>query len=121
MFCSQVGGGGYGQNIGAGTPAVNVSQMITNQMYNDEMMMYQNLYGQDSPDSSNFEAWGHFSQIVWKSTASVGCATQDCNAQGLGGLGASIASEVPKYFTVCNFYPPGKFPSSVRFTTETLT
>lgn len=75
--------------------------MITNMMYNDEMMYYQNLYGQANPDMTNFEHWGHFSQIVWLDTASVGCATVTC--QSLAESGSSMA--LP--FTVCNYFPAG--------------
>ena len=57
----------------------------------------------NNPDMTNFEKWGHFSQIVWAASTSVGCATFDCNAQGL----ANVASDTPKYFTVCNYYPEG--------------
>lgn len=76
--------------------------MITNLMYNDEMMYFANLYGQASPDTSNFDAWGHFSQIVWKGTKQVGCATVVCpSLQNAGG------SNVP--FTVCNYLPAGNY------------
>ena len=75
--------------------------MITNQMYNDEMMLYPG-YGSE-PSMSDFERWGHFSQIVWKDTTSVGCATQYCS-QGL----QNVASNVDPYFTVCNYSPAGR-------------
>lgn len=93
---TKAGGGGYGQNIGAGAPADEIDQMITNQMYNDEMMLYPG-YGAE-PDMTNFEKWGHFSQIVWKSTTSVGCYTQHCP----GGL-ENVSGNVSPYFTVCNY------------------
>lgn len=97
----QAGGGGYGQNIGAGAPDDEIDKMITDQMYNDEMMLYPG-YGTE-PDMSNFERWGHFSQIVWKSTTGVGCYTQNCT----GGL-AGVSSNVEPYFTVCNYAGVGK-------------
>ena len=96
------GGGGYGQNIGAGAPDDEIDKMITNQMYNDEMEFYPG-YGSE-PDMSNFEKWGHFSQIVWKATSSVGCYTQHC-PDGLAG----VSSDVSPYFTVCNYASTGKF------------
>lgn len=73
-------------------------------MYNGEVNNYPGPYGSDNPDLSNFESWGHYSQIVWRSTASVGCATQYC-PQGLSGAGAGV----PPYFTVCDYYPAGNF------------
>lgn len=95
------GGGGYGQNIGAGAPDDEIDKMITNEMYNDEMMFYPGYTTE--PDMSNFEKWGHFSQIVWKATTSVGCYTQHCT-DGL----ANVGSNVSPYFTVCNYASAGK-------------
>ena len=56
------------------------------------------------PDVSTLNQWGHFSQIVWKGSSSVGCYTADCSATGLGNTGGGI----PPYFTVCNYSPAGK-------------
>ncbi|KIY53243.1 PR-1-like protein, partial [Fistulina hepatica ATCC 64428] len=98
---TEVGGGGYGQNIGAGWSAAEVGAMITDAMYNDEMMNFQDLYGEANPNMTNFEHWGHFSQIVWKNSASVGCATVLCDE--LENFGSNSS------FTVCNFYPAGNY------------
>lgn len=74
--------------------------MIGNDMYNAEMPNYPLPYGVDNVDMTNFYYWGHFSQIVWASTTSVGCATGYCaNLQG---------ATYTNYFTICNYYPPGK-------------
>ena len=97
---TSTGGGGYGQNIGAGAAPADIPAMITNEMYNDEIGFYPG-YGSE-PDMSNFEKWGHYSQIVWKSTTAVGCATQYC-PNGL----ANTGGDVSPYFTVCNYSPPG--------------
>jgi hypothetical protein len=52
----------------------------------------------------DFEVWGHFSQVVWKATTHVGCATQYCP----GGLSADTPLvNVPPYFTVCNYREVG--------------
>jgi len=100
-----VNGGGYGQNIAAGVRPDNISAIITDLFYNGEVGWYNNLYGQAQPDMTNFEHWGHFSQIVWKGTGSVGCATQDCSAQGLQG----VSGDVAPFFTVCNYASPGNY------------
>ncbi|KAK1086364.1 hypothetical protein LTR33_001600 [Friedmanniomyces endolithicus] len=101
-----VNGGGYGQNIAAGVDAANISAIITDLFYNGEVGWYSDLYNQEQPDMTNFEHWGHFSQIVWSNTTKVGCATQYCNGpNGLGGVG----SDIPPYFTVCNYSPPGNY------------
>jgi hypothetical protein len=76
--------------------------MITNEMYNGEINFYPLPYGIE-PDMSNFEQWGHYSQIVWKNTVSVGCAVQDCSGQGLANTGSGVSP----FFAVCNYSPPG--------------
>jgi len=73
--------------------------MIGNDMYNAEMPNYPTPYGTNNPDTSDFSNWGHFSQIVWKATTGVGCATQYCSTL----QGATFTN----YFTVCNYYPAG--------------
>ncbi|KAL1969334.1 hypothetical protein VTN77DRAFT_9526 [Rasamsonia byssochlamydoides] len=100
---TDINGGGYGQNIGYGIPADNIGAMITNLMYNDEFGYFEGLYGQANPDMSNFDHWGHFSQIVWKGTTQVGCATVVCNSLG------NVDSSEPLPFTVCNYSPPGNY------------
>jgi len=93
------GGGGYGQNIGAGYDDNGVPRMIGDDMYNAEMPHYPTPYGNNNPDMTNFANWGHFSQIVWAGTTQVGCYTAYCATLE----GATYTN----YFTVCNYYPPG--------------
>ncbi|KAF7845837.1 hypothetical protein BT93_L0395 [Corymbia citriodora subsp. variegata] len=97
------GGGGYGQNIAAGVEASGIGEVISDLFYNGEVNYFVGLYGEASPDMTNFEHWGHFSQIVWKATTTVGCATYDCSSSGL----ANVGSDVSPYFTVCNYEGPG--------------
>lgn len=97
-------GGGYGQNIAAGVASDNVSAVISDLFYNGEVNYFDGLYGEADPDMTNFEDWGHFSQIVWKDTTAVGCATYDCSSSGL----ANTGGDVSPYFTVCNYSPAGK-------------
>ena len=49
----------------------------------------------------DFENWGHFTQVVWKGTGSVGCASQFC-PQG------TIFQEFGGWFTVCNYVAIGE-------------
>lgn len=98
-----VDGGKYGQNIAAGVKADNVSAVITELFYNGEVSFYDELYGQDDPDMTNFHEWGHFSQMVWKDTTEVGCATVDCSSKGLANTGGNVGA----YFTVCNYKSQG--------------
>ena len=107
-------GGGYGQNIAAGIPSGEVSSVITDLFYNNEVDNFRGLYGQATPininDNAAFDGWGHFSQIVWKSTAKVGCATYDCSSSTL----ANVGDNVPPYFTVCNYLPAGKLNEPIE-------
>lgn len=93
--------GGYGQNIAAGAPADQITNVITDMMYNGEMPYYADYYGDANPDFSNFDKFGHFTQIVWANTVSVGCATVQCSS--LEGVG----SDVSPIMTVCNYSPAG--------------
>jgi len=101
---STTGNGVYGQNIAAGLTADEVTDVITNLWYNNEVNAYSPYYGQANP-GGNFNDYGHFTQIVWQGTTVVGCATQDCSANGL----ANVGSNVPPYFTVCNYYEAGNY------------
>lgn len=101
---TEVGGGGYGQNIAAGVEATNISAIITDLFYNGEEPYFAPNYGMDDPDMTEFEKWGHFTQIVWKDTTHVGCYTQYCP----GGL-ENVGTGVSPYFTVCNYKGPGNY------------
>ena len=96
-------GGGHGQNIAAAPGPDHVGALLTRLMYYAEIGGFPLPYGQPQPDVSNVHAWGHFSQIVWKSTTSVGCATVDCSASGLAETGPGV----PRWLTVCHYDPPG--------------
>ncbi|EME85351.1 uncharacterized protein MYCFIDRAFT_210209 [Pseudocercospora fijiensis CIRAD86] len=101
---TQVNGGGYGQNIAAGVEPANVSAIITDLFYNGEEPYFASQYGKDNPDMTDFEKWGHFSQIVWKGTTHVACATHHC-PNGLANTGSGVSP----YFTVCNYKSPGNY------------
>lgn len=103
LLFSSIDGGGYGQNIGYGVKDNQIGMLITDLMYNDEFGFFPTPFGQPSPSMALFEQWGHFTQIVWKDTTHVGCATVMCN-----GL-ANIDSSMPLPFTVCNYSPPGNY------------
>ena len=42
--------------------------------------------------SGNFDAWGHYTQVMWKDTKEVGCAKVECKGS---------------IIVVCNYDPPG--------------
>ncbi|KAF2491307.1 PR-1-like protein [Lophium mytilinum] len=81
-----------GQNMAGSSPIANVSAGITEGWVNGEAPAFADFYGQANP-TQNFEAWGHFSQVVWKKATKVGCGTVDCrNTVGNG-----------MWQTVCNY------------------
>lgn len=108
------GDGNYGQNIAmyasSDSDALDentaLAQAITSMWYDAELELYPGPYGSE-PDMTNFEAWGHFSQVVWNGTQIVGCAVQKC-APG------TMESDMTAWFTVCNYYPAGKM-GTLRF------
>jgi hypothetical protein len=83
---------------------------ITNMWYNGEVNSYlPSYYGQDNPDLSTFEDWGHFSQVVWDGSTSIGCASVLCPD-------GSIFQGFQTWFTVCNYYPAGIYTdSNIKF------
>ncbi|KAH9213982.1 CAP domain-containing protein [Leptodontidium sp. 2 PMI_412] len=100
------GGGGYGQNLAAyGTTADMgsidlasvVADAITNQWYYGEAANMP--YGQDNPAVSGVPEYLHFSQVLWKSTTKVGCATVQC--------GAGTIFSYHSLYTVCNYAETG--------------
>jgi uncharacterized protein YkwD len=99
-----VDGGGYGQNIAAGAPVNAIASVITEQFYNGEVNAFVD-YGQATPADfdSNFENYGHFTQVVWVGSTTIGCATVDCTSKGL----ANVGGNVPPIFHVCNYGPAG--------------
>ena len=114
----------YGQNIAAGNAPGNVSADITNGFYNGEIGLFQQAigeFGNNSPDMSDFEHWGHATQMLWKETTSVACYTASCtppggNPQQCGSDGMNVylqkaACDVRAFNLVCDYYPPGKFSS----------
>lgn len=98
----------YGQNIGAGYHPDAIDGMITNGMYNGEINLYDGWSQDDGEPTADAHGWGHFSQIVWKGSTSVGCATMNCS--DVGGM-KNLGEGFPPYFTVCNYFPVGRFLS----------
>lgn len=74
--------------------------------YNGEINKFlPSYYGEATPDMSDFEGWGHFSQLVWKNTESLGCYAKLC-AKG------TMYSDMDAWYMVCNYRPAGMFTCS---------
>jgi len=109
------GSGGYGQNLAMWATSDNAAAlgeagaigMATHDMwYNGEFNGFlPSYYGEDSPDMSNFESWGHFSQLVWKDSNQLGCYAKLC-AKG------TMYSDMDAWFMVCNYRPAGNMGGS---------
>ncbi len=85
-----------------------IDVVITELFYNGEVNKFlPSDYGTATPPDfdNSFESYGHFTQVVWVGSGSVGCASVDCSAGGL----ANVASDVPPIFHVCNYGGPGKY------------
>lgn len=78
-----------GENLARGYP--NITASI--EAWGNERSLY-NFTGSQTGFT---EATGHFTQLVWKSTQTVGCAVQNCN--GTNG--------VEGFLVVCEYWPAG--------------
>ncbi|KAI9809718.1 MAG: hypothetical protein M1825_000151 [Sarcosagium campestre] len=86
-------GGPFGENLAAGykdaTSAINA--------WGDERKDF------DFNNEGFGEGTGHFTQVVWKSTDSVGCGRKQCNTD-----------TTPGEFFVCEYSPPGNVQGLYR-------
>ncbi|KAF2831849.1 PR-1-like protein [Ophiobolus disseminans] len=85
-------GGPAGENLAAGY--ANVTQSIS--VWADERVGFDFRGGEFSTST------GHFTQLVWRTTSSVGCARTLCNGGSSGGKG-----DAPGWFLVCEYWPGG--------------
>ncbi|OCK74704.1 PR-1-like protein, partial [Lepidopterella palustris CBS 459.81] len=86
-------GGPNGENLASGFP--NASASIA--AWDNES----SLYNFASPKFSH--ETGHFTQLVWKATTTIGCSHTFCNSRPVSGEGQSA----PGWYVVCEYYPPG--------------
>lgn len=82
-------GGPTGENLASGYPNASASIIA---------------WGAER-DSYNFKKGdfdtktGHFTQLVWKNTTSVGCGRTECNGKG--------GDDAPGWYVVCEYWPHG--------------
>lgn len=105
-------------DAGSMTQELAIAQAITQMWYNGEIDLYpSSAYGKSDPDMSNFEGWGHYSQIVWVGSTAVGCAVQYCQA-------GTMEPNMDAWYSVCNYYPAGMsepfFAYSVVYTNRII-
>ncbi|KAL5412188.1 hypothetical protein PMIN04_009974 [Paraphaeosphaeria minitans] len=64
-----------------------------------EKCNFEHSGGPNGENLSSGHETGHFSQLVWKATKTVGCGRTECDGQDKG--------KAPGWFVVCEYYPPG--------------
>ncbi|KAF2645843.1 PR-1-like protein [Massarina eburnea CBS 473.64] len=82
-------GGPTGENLSSGYANASASIVV----WGNERTIYDFKKGEFS------KATGHFTQLVWKSTTSVGCGRTECNGKS--------GKKAPGWFVVCEYYPHG--------------
>ncbi|KAI5735155.1 hypothetical protein M8J77_014916 [Diaphorina citri] len=86
----------FGENIWMGsgykfTDEEAVKQAVKS--WYDEISLYRPYFGRE-PNMANFKEWGHFTQVVWKSSSK---------------LGVGIARKNGHILVVANYDPPGNY------------
>jgi uncharacterized protein YkwD len=90
--------GNFGENIAAATPNSLTTAGVV-QGWGEEASFYD--YGVNS--CAPGKQCGHYTQIVWRSTTQVGCATKECDRN------SPFAGFTRWQFWVCDYSPPGNF------------
>lgn len=66
----------YGENLAYGT--ISATQGVD--LWYDEIVYYD--IADPASSIGTFEQYGHFTQVVWKSTSQLGCVVHECSAKG---------------------------------------
>ena len=92
-------GGPYGENLAEGT--------YTNPNYY-VYLWYNEMsnYPFDNPGGGDFESYGHFTQVVWKASTTIGCGLADCSGSLL---------------LVCEYNPRGNVAGAQEYSANVAT
>ncbi len=98
QFAHNTNRGNLGENIAAATPNT-LTTMGVVQNWASESAYYD--YGRNSCAPN--QMCGHYTQIVWRTTTQVGCATKLCNRN------SPFSGFTQWQLWVCNYSPPGNY------------
>lgn len=92
--------GKYGENLAAAAPPGSK----TNAGVVEDWMSEASDYSYASNTCAPGKACGHYTQVVWRNTTQVGCATVICTKN------SPFGSQAPTWqLWVCNYSPPGNY------------
>ena len=81
-----------------------VAMIDSSKSWMSEVKKYDYTY-RTTPD---YTQTGHFTQVVWKSTTQVACASAYCPS----GVGPNFPGKAT--FLVCRYSPPGNYPNKYK-------
>ncbi|CAA6809077.1 MAG: Unknown protein [uncultured Thiotrichaceae bacterium] len=99
----------YGQNLFAGTGTRWTVEQAVNS-WADEARHYDF----DTDSCVVGEQCGHYTQLVWENTRTVGCVVQQCN-QMTDSSGSAIFNGRSGMMIFCHYDPPGNFRSQMAY------
>jgi pathogenesis-related protein 1 len=91
------GSGGLGENIAAGAPTQTIAGAVGS--WTAEEMYYDHATNTCSAPAN--ASCGHYTQIVWSTTTTVGCAQVHCTTN------SPFTKFTEWDYSVCDFSPPG--------------
>jgi hypothetical protein len=81
---------GYGENLAYGT--ITATQAVD--LWYDEIQYYN--FADPANSDGTYEKWGHFTQLVWKSTTQIGCVIHECSG-----------FNPDRIYVICEYSPQG--------------
>ncbi|EER29831.1 SCP-like extracellular family protein [Coccidioides posadasii C735 delta SOWgp] len=94
-----------GENLAAGYP--NITSVMTAWAQGREKVSFNNpKYNEET---------SQFTQLVWKSTKSVGCGRHNCGSAGMHPKGHHSEKKALGWYVVCEYYPPGNIIGGNQF------